>query len=126
MIDVIDVFLINANAKRYCNSINAAFQVILRFSFKWKRSKEVRFEEVDRSEKEISKLKRRGTPIQEWWKKKIYRRVPLFRRRRFLYIIQLLLLRRVVPLALAPLSSEHRKRVPKHAPSRPASTRLLF
>lgn len=54
------------------------------------------------------------------------RRMALPRRRQFLYTIQLLLLRRVGPLALAPLSSEHRKRVPKHAPSRPTSTRLLF
>jgi len=53
--------------------------------------------------------------------KKKDRRVPLLRRRRFLYTIQLLL-HRVVPLALAPLSSEHRKRVPKYAPSRPTST----
>lgn len=54
------------------------------------------------------------------------RRMALPRRRRFLYTILLLLPRRVGLLALAPLSSEHRKRVPKHAPSRPTSTRLLF
>lgn len=117
MTDIIDVFLMNAkaNAKRYCNSINAASQVVLRFSLERKRSEEVSC--GGRSKWKGDKQVKMKKNIYPGTKKKKDRRVPLLRRRRFLYIQ--LLLRRVVPLALAPLSSEHRKRVPKHAPPPP-------